>query len=141
MIKKAVSFIFFVFVFLSIVFIFLPRPAYSQPPILNFEELAKEVEQKYQYYIDYNMWVLEYKEILYKTQYIEGIIIFFVVLFILFIGLYLSFMQFKSSESNQTTIKISKDSIQITSSVIGLLILLISLVFFYIYLKEVYTLK
>jgi len=54
-------------------------------------------------------------------------------------GLYFSYIQLKTknNETPQTSIKISKEGLEINSPFIGLLILGLSFVFFYIYLKDV----
>lgn len=77
-----------------------------------------------------------------------SVLIFIIVVIIMLTGLYFSYMQFKESSYGKnedsvhsTQIKISRDGLEISSPVIGLLILFISLGFFYLYLKEVYPLQ
>lgn len=98
-------------------------------------------------------------------QFYSSIFIFFMVIFIVGFGLYLSFKQFKISEKiiaeglrtkqSETISKavddvnkllrgdfeVSKDSIKVNSAVVGLIILLISLGFFFLYLKYVYKIE
>jgi hypothetical protein len=89
-------------------------------------------------------------------------VIFVVVIIVVFVGLYLSWMQFRialqaplkltkpgtegsTDETNPTrtadatnTIEVNTSGVKITSSVIGLVILTLSIVFFFLYLKFVY---
>ena len=55
-------------------------------------------------------------------------------------GLYFSYMQFRMAKraETQTSIKLGKEGLEISSPVIGLLILFISMGFFYMYLANVY---
>ena len=163
MIKKISIFIFL------IIFTTLPQIAYSQVTTPNHEQLAEEVEQERQNINraigqlaeeveqerqninEYNTWVLRHTKNVFILQYIKSIIIFFVVLIIVFTGLYFSFIQFKrstnilnSENSNSeinTTLKIGAGSIEVSSSILGLLILVISLAFLYLYLEEVHRIE
>lgn len=113
-------------------------------------------------------WSLNHRKQVLNYQHVSSIVIFVVVLIIIGFGLFLSYMQFRKSsqlgeqpdkgsaaaaqsiDNNNkdsgsgtisptlTSISISKDGIQIDSSVIGILILFISLGFFYLYLTTVY---
>lgn len=98
-------------------------------------------------------------------QFYSSIIIFCLVIFIVVFGLYLSFLQFKIFEkitaaalkaaekdisskaleegSNmlRSDVGISKDGLKINSAVVGLVILFISLGFFFLYLKYVYKIE
>lgn len=147
MIRKIVEFI-------IIIFMFLPKASYSEIDPPNFEELAEETEKEtkdYNNFTDrYNDWVFEHTKKVYTAQHIKSIIIFIIVLIIVLTGLYFSFIQFKHSVNKdfknlnpeeKTNLKIGVSNIEITSSVIGLFILIISLAFFYLYLKEVYPIE
>ena len=83
----------------------------------------------------------------FEWHYWTSVLIFIVVIVLMLSGLYFSYLQFVASEygekegsDHRTQFKISKDGIEINSSVIGMLILFLSLGFFYLYLKEVYPL-
>ena len=90
-------------------------------------------------------------------------VIFMVVIIVVLAGLYLSWMQFNFAhngpmkitrpsteappiernpgnqvEARSTTIEVNTSGVKITSSVIGLVILALSIVFFFLYLKFVY---
>jgi len=84
----------------------------------------------------------------YDTQAWMTKAIFGIVTLMVVCGIIMSFMQFMSDierkrkePSEQTKIKISKDGLEISSSVIGLLVLFMSFMFFYLYIKDVYAIK
>lgn len=89
-------------------------------------------------------------------QFYSSILIFIMVIFIVGMGLVLSYKQFQLSEvqvkaniakpksevtaveSENTNIEISQEGLKINTGVIGLAILFLSLAFFFLYLKYVY---
>jgi hypothetical protein len=89
-------------------------------------------------------------------QFYSSIIIFIMVVFIVVMGLILSYKQFKLTEvqvkaniskpksettevsSEDTNVEISQTGLKINTGVIGLAILFLSLAFFFLYLKYVY---
>jgi len=77
----------------------------------------------------------------YHQQQITTSLIFYLVVFMTLTGLGLSYMQFKKdTDSNvQSTFKLSKDGLEFSSSVVGVIVLFISFFFFYLYVKDVYT--
>ncbi|RBO82675.1 hypothetical protein [Marinomonas aquiplantarum] len=85
----------------------------------------------------------------YRTQHWVTIAIFFIVSTLVLGGFYLSYLQFKSDSVREkgstgdakTSIELSKSGIKFSSSVIGLVVLFMSFMFFYLYVKEVYTIK
>ena len=89
---------------------------------------------------EYIVWSLEYRQASFNWQYWSTIVIFLGVMAIIGTGLYFSYMQFRSAKhaQTQTSIKLGKDGLEISSPVIGLLILFISMGFFYLYLANVY---
>lgn len=127
-------------------FFLLSQPAFPQPEP-NFKKIADELEQEQKsqtlYSSEYRKWSLNHTKKIFGFQYISSIIIFFIVLVIVFSGLYFSFIQFKNSlsikkEIPSSSMKISMSGIEISSSIVGLFTLLISLIFFYLYLEKVY---
>ncbi len=94
-----------------------------------------------------------------RWQFYSSILIFFSVILIVLTGLYLSYRQFELAvpgmkraarkkaveqagteeiQLAQTKLEISKDSIKIDTAVIGLVILVISVAFFFLYLEFVF---
>jgi cytochrome c-type biogenesis protein CcmH/NrfG len=92
-------------------------------------------------------------------QFYSGIIIFMLVIFIVLMGLLLSYKQFQLTElqikanivkpkaemaevnTENTNIEISQSGLKINTGVIGLAILFLSLAFFFLYLKYVYQIE
>jgi len=81
-------------------------------------------------------------------QSVFGIILTVFVLGVVIAGVYMSYLQFKvtaaalgTQEAQQGTFKISPAGFELSSSVIGLFVLMASMFFFYIYIKEVYPIR
>lgn len=116
----------------------------------------------------YHKYMFTQRMAIYNWQLNSGKILFFVVVLIVLIGLFLSYLQFKASTAHQehqrkikatvtTTapaaesdtdapmptnkLEISKDGIKIDSAVIGLVILVISIAFFFMYLRYVFPVQ
>ncbi len=109
----------------------------------------------------YFVWNCSYKRSIFEFQYWSGIIIFIVVIFIVFLGLgfsawqfYITMHQIKIKQalilqdkpvdpgdpaaSLKSDIEISTSGIKINSSVLGVIIIALSIAFFYLYLLYVY---
>ena len=110
---------------------------------------------------EWNAFVESHRMKAFTWQHNSGIIIFILVILIVLFGIYLSYYQFrlgkkmilkqmeinerlKTSDQNLDILKadlqINKDGVKISTAVIGLAILVISVVFFFLYLKYVYPL-
>ncbi len=117
---------------------------------------------------NYHKYMFTQRMAIYNWQLNSGKILFFVVVLIVLIGLYLSYLQFKASTAHLeyqrkakasikttdkiaeseaatsnpiTKFEISKDGIKIDSAVIGLVILVISIAFFFMYLRYVFPIQ
>lgn len=86
---------------------------------------------------------LSHRQKVFDWQYTSSVIIFYVVIGIVLIGLYFSWMQFhrKDGEVGETTMEASKEGFKVSSPVLGVIILLLSLAFFYLYLLHVYPIS
>jgi hypothetical protein len=124
---------------------------------------ARQIDTINQEKVTYTKFVYNYKTRLYNWQLLSSKIIFSVVAIIVLIGLYLSYLQFRVSTlhitgttnkvkfkkeiesdlpaADHTKIEISKEGIKIDSAVIGLVILTLSIVFFFLYLKFVFPIN
>ncbi len=95
--------------------------------------------------LQYNIRSLKHRRNVFQWQYISSIVIFFMVVFIVSIGLFLSYLHFKNDLKNgQTTnheLELNKAGLKINSSVIGLIILIISIAFLFLYLEYVYDIQ
>lgn len=105
------------------------------PPTLNIDR-------------EYRQWSLNHRKKVLTWNHYSSVIIFFFVMTIMSLGLYFSYMQFRDSVGSQTkseiapsTVKLGHGGIEISSSVIGLLVLMVSLAFFYLYLENVYPVR
>jgi hypothetical protein len=86
----------------------------------------------------------EYRVRLYNLQYGLTIVMTIIAVALVGSGIILSFMQFfkdGGKENSPSSVKISKDGLEISSSVIGLFVLVASMVFLYMYVREVYDVK
>jgi hypothetical protein len=97
----------------------------------------------------YNLWALDNTKSLIEAQHWKGEVIFWLVVFILLIGLGMSIVQFRpllknirsGKQSDQTTFKASLTGFEISTSIVGLVMLTISLAFFYLYLINVFPIE
>jgi hypothetical protein len=112
----------------------------------------------------YAMWQREHNRDAYSWQLTSTRIIFVMVILIVLFGLFLTWLQFtrdlrrrppraqaKVSDAETTSVthpagvvsslKISAAGVEVTSQIVGLLILAFSLGFFYLYVKEVYPMR
>jgi uncharacterized protein (UPF0333 family) len=109
---------------------------------------------------EYNNWALEDRKKVFDSQHLAGKIIFGVVLLLVLTGVLFSGIQFyiatkqvnrkrrvsKTAEAQEseflpTTLKASLTGIEVSSSIIGVIILMISFLFFYLYLRYVYPIN
>lgn len=111
---------------------------------------------------EYNEFAFKHRIKVYKWQLISAKIIFVISILIVLVGLYMSYLHFRistkismssddvsqvNSKSNRntsespTSFQFGKDGIKIQSTVIGLIILVISIVYFLMYLKYIYPIK
>ena len=113
---------------------------------LDVEEALKPIEKKANYkdkLEQHLIWTLEHRKTIFIWNYISSIVIFVMVVTIVGFGIYFSYLQFHASintkkELSPTDFSLSKNGIKISSSIVGLFILALSLVFFYLYLDRVY---
>ncbi len=110
----------------------------------------------YNSYTDQIVFNVNHEKRAFLLQYYISILIFILVILIVGIGLFLSYKQFKLNEEivrhsmvnnaanidkgtdTASTLEVNKDGIKMNTAVIGLMILVISLVFFFLYINFVY---
>ncbi len=123
-------------------------PRSFEPEIVPQELLGEEgvaVQRRalaayYQYRID----GYEHRQRVFRWQLLSSRIIFVVVIFLVLVGIYFSWLQFSSAiragggEQRETTFEASTSGFKVSSPVLGVIILAISLAFFYLYLAYVY---
>ena len=89
----------------------------------------------------YNHWTLEHRKRAFEWQQTSTYGIFGVVLAMVVAGVVLAWLQFKRGEpGGNHTIKLSTKGIELSSPFLGLMILAMSLGFFYLYIVHVYEL-
>ena len=93
--------------------------------------------------LEYYRFGLTHRENVLKWQHLSTKIILIVVLFLVTMGLYFAWVQFREGTAKQasTEIEISTSSIKVSSPVLGVIILTVSLAFFYLYLIYVYPIQ
>lgn len=112
--------------------------ALGNAPLTETEKAQEEYNLSL---IDYQKWTLHDLRATYQWQNISSIAIFIIVMLLVIAGVYFSWMQFRAAgfTSGESTVGASPtDGVKITSSTIGLVILVLSMCFFYLYLRYVY---
>lgn len=106
---------------------------------------------RYRHRTDHYREVYTIRENAYKRQGAFSWVITIVVIVLVLGGLYLSYLQFKaeyvsrskikSGDPQPSSLKISKDGLELSSSVIGLFVLAFSLLFFLTYVQHVFKIQ
>ncbi len=98
-------------------------------------------------YYDYRRSGLEHRSRVFKWQLFSAKVIFVIVLVLVGAGIYFAAMQFhlgmrgQDGQNMQTELSASPEGIKVSSPVLGVIILVISLAFFYLYLVYVYPIE
>ncbi len=103
-------------------------------------------------YYDNLLYTVKQTERVYDEQYRETRIISWLLIVLFVVSLGLAIAQFilalrvgnqnlKKSIETESTVKISKDGLEVSSSILGVILLAFSIVFFYLYLQTVYQIK
>ncbi|SFI35925.1 hypothetical protein [Jannaschia pohangensis] len=109
-------------------------------------ETLEAIDTSLRGYYDYRIVQYEHRLAVFKWQYLSSQVIFYVVIAIVLIGLYFSWMQFHRDQIGDappavTEISAKKDGFSVSSPVLGVIILVLSLGFFYLYLVHVYPIS
>lgn len=125
------------------------------PPVVPFgmsniefdEQTRMEFNRSMQEFYAYRSSGYEHRRQVFKWQLYSSKIIFYVVIFLVTIGLFFSGVQFYAAYKNNftnekvTELSASTSGIKVSSSVLGVIILVLSLLFFYLYLVYVYPIS
>ncbi len=127
------------------------------PIVLENEETKMAMLASLKSYYEYRTKGFEHRKQVFAWQLFSAKIIFFVVIFLVLVGVYFSWVQFhkkmddvsenhlrRSNEEKQeemTTLSASAKEIKVSSPVLGVIILVISLLFFYLYLVYVFPIE
>jgi len=91
---------------------------------------------------DYQIIGFRHRARLFRWQLVSSVVIFVMVLLLVIAGVLLSYLQFRRGWNQlESQIELSAAGIKLQSSVIGLIILVVSLAFFYLYLVHVYPIR
>lgn len=129
-------------------------PSLSDWPAI--EHLDKKTKESYlaslRAFYSYRSIGYTHRQEVFEYQLYSSRIIFIVVIFLVIVGVYFSGVQFHSSlkwkrskndseKDDRTEIVASLKGIKVSSPILGVIILVISLMFFYLYLIHVYPIK
>lgn len=92
-------------------------------------------------YYDYRSSGLQHRSRVFAWQLFSSKIIFVIVLLLVGAGIVFAALQFRAGLAGVTEIDLSPTSIKVSSPVLGVIILVISLAFFYLYLVYVYPIS
>ncbi len=130
-------------------------PDYSHIALENSQSKAA-MFAAFQSYYEYRTKGFEHRKQVFAWQLFSAKIIFFVVIFLVLVGVYFSWVQFhkkmeehpsgdnvteETKPEEVTTISASPKEIRVSSPVLGVIILVISLLFFYLYLVYVFPIE
>jgi hypothetical protein len=117
-------------------------------PDQYLDPAAKEaLRRSLQSYYEYRTSGFEHRRRVFAWQLLSSKIIFVVVISLVAMGIYFSWLQFRAGlrreagsgdEEHRTTIEATAKGIKVSSPVLGVIILVISFLFFYLYLVYVY---
>ncbi len=125
------------------------------PELLPGVEAEAETRRKYhealRAYYDYRVEGLEHRKKVFKWQLFSARLIFGIVIGVVTIGLVFAAIQFRldmkrmaegaARESPDTELEVSTSGFKVSSSILGVIILSLSLGFFYLYLVYVYPIE
>ena len=127
---------------------FLPD---APPEWANDAATKQKYLQSLQGYYDYRRQAYEHRQRDFSWQHVSTVVIFIVVLLLVFSGIYFAYVQFHAglkakavnpaAPEEKSDIEISTKGLRVSSSVLGVIILGISLAFFYLYLIYVYPIN
>jgi hypothetical protein len=122
-------------------------PTVISPDVLG-EDGAAALKQSLKAYYDYRTTGYQHRQHVFEWQLLSSRIIFVLVIFLVLIGVYFSWLQFRSSlkgaageQLKETTFEASTAGFKVSSPVLGVIILAISLAFFYLYLVYIYPIS
>ena len=110
-----------------------PNVGSGMPPVPTNNSLAYQEEKN-----KYDAWELTHRKNTLRLHLYSSIAILILVVVIVIAGIFLSYEQLRKGSSSETKFSVKGGAVEISSSIIGFLILFLSLAFFYLYLKEVY---
>ncbi len=120
------------------------------PPEFLDEDGEEALKRSIKSYYDYLSEGFEHRRRVFAWQLLSSRIIFVLVVALVTVGIYFSWLQFRAGiakdgegdgSAPRTTFEATAKGIKVSSPVLGVIILVISLVFFYLYLRYVYPIE
>ncbi len=94
-----------------------------------------------QYRASYDKWSLQYRGNSMAWQHISSILFFILFSGVLVFGLFLTYREFNKETTQAINLKIASGGLEITSEIVGVVILVISLAFTYLYVDRLYPIS
>jgi hypothetical protein len=123
-------------------------PAWALNPENLDADATVALHESQKAYFDYLTRGADHRSRVFAWQLLSSRLIFAMVIAIVAAGLYFSWMQFNAGlrqeagpEATSTTFEASPTGLKVSSPVLGVIILTLSLVFFYLYLVHVYPIE
>jgi len=114
----------------------------ASPPITVDGAMRERYAETLKGYYDYRQAGYAHRLRVFRWQHVSTIIIFFVVIGLVVAGVYFAAIQFHRGKSADTTeVELSVKGVKVRSPVLGVVILTLSLGFFYLYLAYVYPIQ
>ncbi|MEO0706986.1 MAG: hypothetical protein AAF050_15155 [Cyanobacteria bacterium J06649_5] len=113
----------------------------SESTTTNVENSSDELSELDLAFEQYKIWSLGHRKSSLQIQFAKDNILFLVVLGVVGFGLYLSYIQFKKGDKIEGSLKLGTAGVEVTSSILGILILTFSIGFLYLYLAHVFPIK
>lgn len=130
----------------------------QERPMLTPREVPSELlddagqaamRESFKAYYQYRIQGFRHRQRVFEWQLLSSKIIFVVVIFLVGSGIYFSWLQFRAdlkktdggSDNTASILEASTSGIKVSSPVLGVIILVISLLFFYLYLQYVYPIE
>jgi hypothetical protein len=124
-------------------------PTAVSPELLG-EEGTAALRRALTAYYEYRVTGYEHRQSVFAWQLLSSRIIFVLVIFLVLVGVYFSWLQFRlamkggapfADRPQDTTFEASTTGLKVSSPVLGVIILALSLAFFYLYLLYVYPIN
>lgn len=119
------------------------EPQVISPDVLG-EAGTAALHQAMTAYYQYRIDGYHHRQNVFRWQLISSVIIFVLVAFLVLIGVYFSWLQFRAAlvgtpaDMKETSFEASTTGLKVSSPILGVIILALSLAFFYLYLVHVY---
>ena len=147
-----------------------PPSAPAPGPCIEVTDEARQACARWQKAAyDHQSWMLEYRQKAFEAHHVYTIIVFALVCGMVLLGMYLSYREFQLSANRRlrlveqllrrlrrkgaaapsqdekpdaaTELEISASGVKVSSQVLGVIVLVVSMGFFYLYLKTVYPIQ